>query len=461
MHSSEPNEIGSAAPPRTEVASLSGRSGVRGSRLQLAVVTAIASKVTSVGVQLLALPLAIRALGTHQFAVYAMMAAAAGWLTMASVGVGPSVTIRVARCKGNHRRESHLLLSGLIPVSIASLVAGTAFLAASWLLPVAVIFGEQSISDETEVRLGLTLLAAMLVIQAIASVIESAQVGYQEAHVQNLRGLTGNLLTLAAVACVALWRPTLLALIVAANGPGVVARLVNVALFLQRRKYLMAHASTWSPRESWDLVRDGISFALAGGLGAFLTIQAPVVFVGRAVHASEAASFAASMNLFVVASGLVTMVMTPLWPAIADAMVHRDALWLRASYRHLLILGLGYAFAVAAVVGLFGQVIMRYWVGAGIAMTPGLSAAWAIAFVCHVWEYLHYMWLTGAGRISSSSMAYIARALCSSLLIVFFVDRWGTSVPFLAFATAVCVSTGWLFRGMYRRTLRSIAPGTA
>ncbi len=431
-------------------------SALRASRMRAAVVTALASKIAGIGVQLLAIPLAVRALGPQQFALYAMMAAAAGWLTLAGVGVGPSLTVRVASCLGDQRRESHLFLSGLFPVALASIAAGAAFLAASWMLPLATIFGQRTIVDATEVRLGLSVLAVMLVLQAIASVVESAQIGYQETHIQNIRGLVGNLATVATVVSVATWWPSIIGLILAVSGPALLARLVNGIQFLTRRPHLLAHARSWSPRDSWALVRDGISFAMAGGVGAFLTVQAPVILVGRTVGTIEAASFAAAMNLFVVAAGMVTMVMTPLWPAVADAMAHRDRLWLQGSYRRLLGFGLAYALAAAASVGAGGHLIMRFWVGPAINMTPELAAAWAVAFVCHVWEYLHYMWLTGAGRIASSSLVYLGRAAGSALVMAVLVGRWGTAVPFLTFAVMVCTSSGWIFRRMYRNAIGAI-----
>jgi len=422
---------------------------LRGARLRLAVVAALGSKVMSVGVQALALPVAVRALGIQEFAVYAIISALAGWLTLASAGVGPSLTVRLAGCVGDHHRESQLFHSGMLPVVLASTALGAAFLAASWLLPLPILFGRQVITHENEVRLGLSALAGMMVVQSIASVVESAQSGFQETHLQNLRGLIGNFLTGLAVIGVAMWRPSVIGLLLAVQGPAVLSRVVNALMFLARRPYLLAQQQ-WSWRASWDLVRDGAAFALAGGIGAFLTIQAPVVIVGREASPAEASSFAASMSLFVMAAGMVSMLVTPMWPAVADAVARNDRDWLKSSYRRVLTIGMVYATGAAGVVGAAGNIILRYWMGPAVGMPRPLALAWGLAFVCHVWEHLHFMLLTGGGRIVTSSMIFLLRSAGTVLLTLAFVGSVGTPAPFLAYAFMVTSTSAWLLRAMYR-----------
>ena len=60
----------------------------RSQRFKYAVLTSLASKLFTPAIQMLAMPMAIRALGAESFALYAMLTSALTWLSFANFGVG-------------------------------------------------------------------------------------------------------------------------------------------------------------------------------------------------------------------------------------------------------------------------------------------------------------------------------------------------------------------------------------
>ena len=85
----------------------------RGSRLKLAILASIGSKLVTVVLQFLVVPLAIRALGAERYGVYAMLTSSLGWITLVGVGISPSLTIAIAAARGDSRKEAGYLTSAL------------------------------------------------------------------------------------------------------------------------------------------------------------------------------------------------------------------------------------------------------------------------------------------------------------------------------------------------------------
>ena len=80
-------------------------SSLRTQRLKISLITSLAGKGVSIVVQLIAVPIAISALGIERFGVYAMLTALLNWLNMATVGVLPGLTVQIVTANANMDRK--------------------------------------------------------------------------------------------------------------------------------------------------------------------------------------------------------------------------------------------------------------------------------------------------------------------------------------------------------------------
>ena len=85
----------------------------RGDRLKLAVLASVGSKIVSVSLQFLVIPLAIRALGAERYGVYAMLTSSLGWIPLAGACIAPGLTIAIAAVRGDYETEADYLTSAL------------------------------------------------------------------------------------------------------------------------------------------------------------------------------------------------------------------------------------------------------------------------------------------------------------------------------------------------------------
>ena len=85
----------------------------RSTRLKLAVLASIGSKIATVALQILVLPLAIRSLGAERYGVYVMLTSSLSWILLAGTGLAPSLTVLIAAVRGDDEAETRYLTSAL------------------------------------------------------------------------------------------------------------------------------------------------------------------------------------------------------------------------------------------------------------------------------------------------------------------------------------------------------------
>jgi O-antigen/teichoic acid export membrane protein len=409
--------------------------------LSLAVGSSLLSKLMTAGVQVLALPLAASALGAHGFALYAMLSAATGWLSLANLGIAPTLMVKLARlhASGEHGEESVAFSTAFwLTLTITATVA-TAVLLIVWMTPVQLLFGATYARDAALVRAGLTLLTIFFFVQTNIAIFEAAQAAHQQQHVLNLVSASSGIPCLLAVFAVSRTDATPVTLILAMSLPALLMRTVNAAVLLARNRHLRPRASYVRRSACSDLAGKGVTFALAGTAGNFLAHVFPVLIVGRSLSSEAAAAFAATMQLIVLASGVTSMLATPLWPAIADSIARKETEWAKAAYRKFLGVGLSASALIAAVIGVAGSWIFEHWFRGHISPAEALLCASAAYLIASTWEVVHFTVLVGLERVTEASFLVVARDILGAAVTVLLVPRTNEAVPFLIMTAAIVV----------------------
>ncbi len=410
-------------------------------RIRYAIASSLASKVTTAAVQILALPLAATSLGIHGFAVYMMMAAAVGWLGIANLGIGPVVNVKIAAAHAGEDAELERVIfsSGLsISLSLAVVVASLA-LVLIWVIPIRAIFGPLYVAESTGIRLGMSCLVAFFFVQTSVSVFEAAQAGYQEQYIQNVVAAVSSLPVLMAVWLVARYHPTPVALIWALGAPPLAFRVGNAVAVVWRHPAIKPSVNFVKSRMCRSLVKTGSVYSLAGGLASFLAHVFPVLLVGRLSNSMAAVGFAATMNMVILLNGMVSMLASPLWPAVADSLARGDLAWARRAASRVVWLVTSFGLIVAGFLWLRGEWLFAIWYSGAVQPGHLLLVAAGLYFLAFAWEQAHFSILVGLHQIGKASVLVCSRAVVG--IIFFFVARacgyTDASVSFFAMLLAI------------------------
>ena len=146
-------------------------------QLLRALFTSFGGRIVSTFVQLIAVPVAITALGTDRFGVYAVLAAILNWVNLSSVGIGPGLTVQIVSAQAANDLDSQT--NAFSTAFIASLVlAGSVILGVQLLIALVGVdrlFGERLILYRSELEDGLRILSLIMAFTLVFGVAEAAR----------------------------------------------------------------------------------------------------------------------------------------------------------------------------------------------------------------------------------------------------------------------------------------------
>ena len=426
-------------------------------RFRYAVGSSIASKIATAAVQIIAMPVAELSLGSHGFALYAMLTAAVAWLTLSNLGVGPVLAVRLAsaHAMGNVQDERNIFSSAFFPSLIVSSLVSLTALLIIWLAPIANIFGALYVEDFPAIRSGLTVFVAIFYFLTNLSIFEYAQSGYQEQYVQNLVSALSSVLSLLALLILVKFDPTPVGLILALNSPVVFLRSCNAIYVMLRHPHTRPSLKAFRWYTCKTLMQSGAIYSLAGGVGNFLAHILPVILIGRMFSAESSAAFAATMNLLILASGVISMLSTPLWPAISDSIARGDRAWAERAYNRLLLAVMAFGFTTALALAFKGELIFEIWFKGQINPARNLIVGAALYFVALCWESAHFSVLVGLHKISFASVLIFTRTAVGIITISIFLKIGNEASIFVIMFFSILLVDFIPLRMMVKRKLSS------
>jgi O-antigen/teichoic acid export membrane protein len=426
----------------------------------------IISKVVTLAVQAVTFPLAVRALGGDRFALFAVLSASINWISLASIGIGPGLTVCLAEAiaRGDEQAQRRLFTNSVLPAAVLAGILAALMLTAILALSPGRILGDVPPGLDGEARQGLILLVLLILFQVVIGVVEAAQAAYQETWALNRAMAIGNAFCFFVLVAVALYRPTVPMMVVAVSGVVVLARLVNAAWFIAgRRAILTLRPALLGLDTVRQIMRPGIAFTLVG-IAAFSNNQVGLLIAARVVPRADVAVLAATLSLILLGVGIATMITAPLLPAVVDAAASGDAGWLRRTYSRVNQFALLYGLAAAIAISAAGALVINRWYGlptpAGTLFFPLVGAYFAVL----VWEYVHYHVLMGVGIVWPTTAIYLARSMLALVAAKPALEAFGIAGLAGALLASIVIGPLWLYPLLTARWLKQThtpVPGTA
>ena len=303
----------------------------RDRRLKLAIGASISSKVATAALQLLVMPLAVRALGPERFGVFVMISSSLIWISSASIGFGNGLTIAISKAVAvnDTLAQSQAISSAFFTVlGICTLIlSGMGIVHDRFGLDC--ILGHQYSNYQADIVTGLWLIIGFMIASLVLDVLEGTQAGHQETHIINLAGMLGQALSAVSLLVVVVWHvQSIINLILCLFVLSVIPRLVNSFIFVTiSQPHLIPNPLRFKRSVLGSLLGTGIAFSLMG-LGQFLRQQCSILLVGHMLGPVAVSVYAIIVNITMLAFGMIMMQVRPLLPAITDAWARGDREWI-------------------------------------------------------------------------------------------------------------------------------------
>ena len=432
-------------------------------RVRLAFLSSSASKVLGFLVQFLAVPLAVKALGTERFGIYTMLVSALVWIDLGRLGIGPGLTreMAVAWNRGDSQSERILFSNAFILLMAVALLVAVIFVLLFNFGGISFrqLVGDSAYSYRSEIEAGALIVIIFLLAQIIFSAGEAARSAYQEDYINNAMSSFGNLAAIGLVVWVGYYWPTIQGFTIAIFGSIALSKGANLLLLLSgSRRYLMPRWHHFRRNTAGLLLKVSLAFWVVQ-LATLMMHNFSLVQLGTIVGPDELAPFAVLFRLLQLLSTGVLMITMPLWPAITDALVRNDFDWIRYSYGRLIKIVLTYSIGVAITLGLLGEYLIHLWVGDNIYFDPNLAKSLSAYFVIWMWNHSNIAVLFGLGKLWEVAITMLAEGALVLMIGHALVPLFGNLGMAFSLCIAGLITSSWIFPLIIRRELRDMSLG--
>jgi O-antigen/teichoic acid export membrane protein len=418
----------------------------------------VSSKATGFALQGLAIPLVYHSLGQHRFALYLLLTAALAAMSLAQMGAGPGLTQGMARANAARRRvdEASLLNAAFRLTTLGALIGGGAVLLVIRLVDPDRLFGVDFAGDRSEILGSVNICALLIMAQMIAGVVDSALAGYQEQVFSSIGTMLGNCVSIGLLVIICRHATSINSVVLVLYGVPTLSRVSNLVGLYLRRPYLL-HGLLHSARGYYaTLLNVGLAF-WAIQLCALLSSNGGTFVLARLSTTHDTDLFAIVYRYLALASMAVNVITQPLWPAITDAIAHRDIDWVHRSYRRILRALSIYSCLLALISMTAGPWIFEHILHVDTRGYYALFLILGVYFVANIWTHLLYIMIMGMPGIWRAAAVLVAENLLMLGFSVLLVPRLGASGMALAYLLASVVLPVWLLPRLMRQELQRAA----
>lgn len=438
-----------------------GRGQQRRRRANAASIASVVARATGFITSLVSVPLTLNYLGTERFGLWMALSSALVFLSFADLGLGNGLMTSIAQCHGRDdlagaRRQissAFILLSGIaVAVAITGLAIGS-------MVDFASIFSVRDPLAVSEARVSMLILVLGFALNMPLGVVIRAQTGFQGGFQSNLWQAAGNLLGLVLVLLAINFRGGLPWLVAGFAGGPLLATAMNFGFyFFAQNPSLRPSFRLFDRKVARSLFRVGVLFLVLQVAGSFAMSSDNFILASR-LGADSVAELAVPARLFLIIASIGAVVTTPLWPAYGEAFARGDTRWVAATLRRSLLTMFLYATLASILLLIFGEAILKAWVGDSVRPSMSLMLALAVWTVLSTVGHALAMFMNGIQIIRLQVYSASAFAVVGFLLKWLLATSYGGAGliwgGIIAFVLTTAVPYALLLPG---RTSRMLAP---
>lgn len=446
---------------------LEAQKAYRDRSIRLAMITSIISKMGTIVLRLVSIPIAIRLLGMDLFGVYAVITMAVGMIDMMHVGIGPALTREItnAVANGDRRREKRIFVTGVLMSVILTLIAAVIAAVLLIWLPIPVLFGEKFAPLSEVMHRAAWIGLGIISIEMVCIVFEKVRDGYMETRYNNAWGAFGNILGAVSLIIGIWFFPTIEFLLLSINGSIAIAKLGNSIHFLMKRNYLIPRLRLFRKDLVKPLAGQSVRFSITYILSAMVEYNLMAFLIGRFVGPEAVGVYNVMITVHFSLTGIIVMFTNPYWPALMDAFARKDHSWIENSSRKGRLGVLAFALLTGVGLVLVGPWALPLWAGEELKTSVPHSftldshclLTFSGYFAIHVWRHLNQILALGVGQVKAVSRVVILETslVCAFAIPILYWSR-DLSAVYLTMTIVIACVSGWIFPSIFKTHRREI-----
>ena len=382
---------------------------------------------------ILALPLASAHLNPNEMGVWTLLVTAVALLGFADLGLSNGLLNALSEAVGRDDRLAarQAITAAFVGLSGLAIVGGSV---AAILVPRISWEGilHTAPGQVSDLPLAIGAFLGLVLLTIPAGMGQRVHMAYQQAWAAAAVNGVGSILSLAGVVVCAATDASLVWFVAAMLGGTAVVFAGETAWVLGRsHRDLRPRRADLDLRVLGRLVRTGILFFLLAAAGA-TAYQSDSLVISHYLGAAEVTQFAVAARLFLLAPGLLTAVLMPLWPAYGEAAARQDQRWIRSTLRRSLLGSLGVSAAVSLVMLVGARPVLRVWSPHTATPSTGLLVALTLWAIVSSFSTALGVFLNGVNVIRFQVVVAVMMATTNLVLSIALVGPLGSAGPIWA-----------------------------
>ena len=394
-----------------------GRAQERYRRILLAGAGSVLANVAATASMLIVIPMMLHHLGPERYGLWLAISSLLGLLNFADLGLGNGLINAIAAASGQNDRyaQTRSVSSAGMLLGVVSATSILGFAAAYPWVPWQRLFNISSSVAVSEAGPAMAALFACMAIQIPLSIVVKARLGCQDGLANSLWTTLGHALSLLAVVATTMLGYGLTGLVLAYYIPPVFATALNGLHLMRVRPWLRPVASAVCRRTAIGLLRLGSVFFV-------LQITTAVIYwsdnliIAHTVGPNSVAEYAVPMRLFSIPQLIISVLLTPVWPAYGDAIARHDMRWVKKTLLWSVLAAFVLSLSASAVLLVMDKAIFSLWLGEQLAPPKSLMLLMASWCVLSAVGSSVAMFLNGAHVVRLQIVTSVLMASCKIAL---------------------------------------------
>jgi O-antigen/teichoic acid export membrane protein len=233
-----------------------------------------------------------------------------------------------------------------------------------------------------DVSTGIAVCAVYFAIALPLAFVDKVTTAFQEGNIAHWARIAAALLSLAAVWAASQLGGSFATICAATLAPAALSWVGAWWCVVTTHRWLRLSFLNTSTAETLQLLNRGSLF-FAIQVCALVGFSLDNLFIAAALGPESVAGYAVPYRLFSIVFLLAGIIVSPLWPAYADAHALGDHKWIRQAFFRSLAATLAVSATAATVLALFLAQILHLWVGDTITVSPVMTAGLVAFTVLH------------------------------------------------------------------------------
>ncbi|TZF84454.1 oligosaccharide flippase family protein [Pedobacter sp. BS3] len=376
------------------------------------IVSSFITKVASIGVSLLVVPLTIHYVNVVQYGIWLTLSSIIAWFNFFDIGFGHGLRNKFAEsvAKGKYKLARIYVSTTYAILALISTGAIAIFFVLNHYLNWSRILNTPG-NLNADLQLLALVVFVCFCIQFVLQLITIILTADQQPAKAAFFKLLGNVLSLLVIFILTkTTRGNLIALGLSLGAMPIMVLLASSSWFYSHEYKRYAPSFSYVRfKFSKDLLNLGGKFFIIQ-IGALVLFQTDNIIVTQVFGAKEVTTFNVAYKLFSVILMIFTIVSTPLWSAYTDAYARNDIVWIQRSLQKLQLFWIGIIFSSVLLL-VVSPFVFHLWIGDSVSIPFSLSLAMVLYVITYTWQTIHVSLLNGIGKIKLQLYLVVASAL--------------------------------------------------